>query len=180
MASETAVATVRRQNYELEQTGLLVQGELSFEEWSGIGTWLETVDRAIQWWIGDWMAYGESRYGEQYVQAINATGWALATIKQYQWVAERVPVKNRRPELSFFHHREVADMPPDEQVAWLGKAMTGTDGDSWGVDRLRREINHAKRGTEAKLWVMVAATDQDDAEKLLEKFKAEGREAKIR
>lgn len=178
--SRTAV--VKRQNYELEATALRIQGELSFDDWSGIGVWLEQADKAIQWWIGDWMNYGEERFGEQFAQAIEATGWAIATIRQYAWVCAKVPPKNRRPDLTFFHHREVADLPVDDQAAWLDKAIAGdNDGaDPWSSDRLRREIKSKAKGGAVKIWVMVAATDQEDAESLCTKFKAEGREAKIR
>lgn len=181
-AGATAAAALQREKYKLEPLGMLIQSELSFEDWSGLGAWLEVAEQGIQWWIGDWMVYGEQRYGEQYVQAVNATGLALATIKQYQWVCERVPVKNRRSNLSFSHHREVADLPADQQAEWLEKAIKGDDGSGdnpWNTDRLRREIKTEKKGS-AKIWVLVTAKDQADADTLIEKFKAEGREAKVR
>lgn len=177
---EANTAVVRRQNYDLQATGLLVQGELSFEDWSGIGAWLEAAEQGIQWWIGDWMVYGESRYGDQYVQALESTGWAIATIRQYQWVCEKVPRQNRRSDLSFFHHRAVAELDAKDQAAWLKKAAEGDAGDTWTVDRLRREIKQSKKGTSDTIWVLVAATDGEDAQALVDRFKAEGREAKLK
>jgi len=58
------------------------------------------------------MLYGEQRFGEQYSQALEATGLSEETLKACQWVASRFPKVSRLTSLSFSHHQEVAALTP--------------------------------------------------------------------
>ena len=49
--------------------------ELTFEEWTAIGNTLQQVGASLNWWIGDWLNYGERKWGEMYAQAVEVTGW---------------------------------------------------------------------------------------------------------
>src|SRR5215218_5351396 len=94
--------------FELTPTGIIANGEPDFVEWEALGCFLQVVEGAIQWWIGDWMNYGEGAYGEKSSQAVDATGVQPETIAQYAYVARQVSHADRDPQLSFSHHREVA------------------------------------------------------------------------
>jgi hypothetical protein len=175
-------AVVTRKDYDMHPLGLrFKQGKLPFDTWSNIGGTLEAMERGIQWWIGDWMVYGEKYYGDDHVQAVDATGFQLETIMQHRWVCERVPFERRRLALSYSHHREVADLTPAQQTKWLDKA----EAEDWSVDRLRRELGHEKKkaaaeeGADLHVWVLVEAKDPADAETLISRFKLEGRKAKL-
>lgn len=42
----------------------------------------------MQWWLGDWVRYGEGRWGEKYAQALEVseiTGQPLGTVRAAQW-----------------------------------------------------------------------------------------------
>lgn len=176
----SASVVTRGKKYELDPVGITVHKQLSFADWAGMGTWLEQIEKGIQWWIGDWMVYGEERFGEEAAQAVDATGWSIATLSQYRWVCQSVPRRNRRADLSFFHHREVAHLPPPEQKAWLAKAAQGDDdGVPWTTERLKVEVRAAKTGVSPDLYVVVAAKDHADATALLERMRGEGRTAKL-
>jgi hypothetical protein len=43
--------------------GVALPTDLDLERWHAIGTDLCCFGRAIPWWIGDWWAFGEYRYG---------------------------------------------------------------------------------------------------------------------
>lgn len=163
---------------EWSPTALLVKGDLSFDEWSAIGAWLEAVESGVQWWVGDWLNYGEARFDEKYAQAVDATGWSLSTLEVYAWVCRKIAPAQRRADLSFSHHKEVADLKPEEQSEWLAKALEGEDGDAWSTDRLRRELKARTDGAAKSLWVLVQATDDADADALIAKLTSEGRTAK--
>jgi len=47
------------------------------------------------WWVGDWLNYGEARYGEMYSQAIEITGYASQTLADAKWVASRIEPSRR-------------------------------------------------------------------------------------
>jgi len=103
-------------------SGLEFQGNLTWDEWIKVGRSLSGYLRSVHWWIGDWLNYGERRYGERYSQALSETGFSYDTLAQDKWVASRFPPEARRPVLSFSHHREVAKLPEPERHAWLEAA----------------------------------------------------------
>lgn len=158
---------------------LRLTAETPFETWEALGAWLQTVDGCIHWWTGDWLNWGEDHYGERYAQALSATGWSLSTLEVYAWVAKRVPVENRRPDLSFSHHKAVAHLPPEQQRDLLTRAAEGDeDGGGWTSERLQREVR-AMTTPQRALWVLVEANDPADAEALVAKFAMDGRKAKV-
>lgn len=147
---------------------------IAYETWAAVGETLRRMEGAIQFWIADWLLYGESAYGESCSQAIDACDWNEGTLTQYAWVAERVPATRRHPLLTFSHHREVADLPEREQVTWLTRAAEGDDGHRWSVNRLRRELNASKRG-KTEVWLSVACAHEMDRDELASRLAAEGR-----
>ena len=132
---------------------------------------LRWFEGSLPWLIGAWVAYGEAHFGERASQAVDATGWKLATIKQCVWVHEQVPESRREPALSWSHHREIADLAPAAQRSWLRKAKD----QDLSVDALRRAINHAKHPDAVDCWLLVRCTNEADREALAAKLEAEGR-----
>ena len=53
----------------------------------------------------------EDLHGELSAQVIDATGWEEESVRQYRWVAKSVPFGTRVTGVSFFHYRELADLP---------------------------------------------------------------------
>src|SRR3954451_8501715 len=49
---------------------------LAFNAWAGLGERLAAVERSAAWWLGDWWAYGEHRYGDRkaLVDRLRASG----------------------------------------------------------------------------------------------------------
>lgn len=87
---------------------------LSYEEWRGIGETLRGVEGSLMWWIGDWVRFGEKRWGERYQEAVAATGAAYGTVANAKSVAAKFDDFSRRREnLSWAHHVEVAALAPD-------------------------------------------------------------------
>lgn len=121
--------------------GLRLPEKLSFEQWLAIGEQLQIAHRSILWWIGDFLAYGEKRFGEEYAQAVENLGHSTETIRVAKWVSERVDPKRRRAGLSWSHHREVASLDPDEQARLLDAAEV----ESWSSRQLHDEVQSSKR-----------------------------------
>jgi hypothetical protein len=108
---------------ELTRTAFLIEPGLGYEEWAEMGHGLIAMAQASMWWVGDWLLYGEHAYGEKYAQAVEATGYALSTLKNAQWVADRFPPDERREELSHSHHRAVASLEKSSRETLLQRAV---------------------------------------------------------
>lgn len=147
----------------------------SFDDWQQLGEYLRWMEGAIHWLIGDWVRYGEQHFHERASQAVDATGWALDTVKQTAWVAERVHPERRDPDLSYSHHREIADLPPTDQSRWLKRAKR----DGLSVEKLRRAIHTEQAPTNTECWLVVSCKDESDRETLRARLQAEGRSVKL-
>jgi len=125
----------------LTPTSLSFRGDLPFAEWQEVGIQLRKIESGVNWWIGDWLRYGEHRYGETYAQAVEQTDLAYQTLANTVWVAGKIEPSRRREKLSFKHHAEVAALEPDEQDALLGEA----EHRKWNSMELRRAVQTYKR-----------------------------------
>jgi len=123
--------------------GLVVAGSPSITEWLQVGKALKKAQGAVQWWIGDWLNYGERAYGEMYAQALEETDYTYTYLRNLKYVAGQIALSHRCDSLSWRHHLLVAPLPSDEQRYWLQCALNG-GGKPWSVATLRAAIREAK------------------------------------
>lgn len=109
-------------SFVLHKNGLWAGGEPSFDEWLQCGEFINRAERAVHFWIGDWLNYGEFRWGDKYLEAVKATGYNINTLRNDKWIASKVDLSRRRDTLSFDHHATVADLDPEEQDRFLSDA----------------------------------------------------------
>jgi len=105
------------------ETGLVIGDTITFDEWEGIGKQLGYMEGAIHWWIGDWLNYGEAKWGEVYGQALDDTGFSYDTLRADKYVSSRFQLLRRRNNLSWSHHRELAPFDEPEQEKWLDRVV---------------------------------------------------------
>jgi N6-adenosine-specific RNA methylase IME4 len=98
--------------------------DLTFDEWAEIGRGIARVGGAVNWWIGDWINYGEHKWGEKYTEALAVYGeqYEYMTLAQMTRVGRKVDFCLRRQNLSWSHHKEIANLEPATQVALLDLA----------------------------------------------------------
>lgn len=108
--------------FRLTATGLIPEGEPDYDAWERCGNWLRFAEKSVAFWIGDWIRYGENKWGETYAQAMDETGLEYQTLADAKYVAAHVDFSRRHENLTFDHHRQVAKMDPDEQTELLDKA----------------------------------------------------------
>jgi hypothetical protein len=125
----------------LTTTAWSPQEDLSVTDWVRQGRWLGAIGRGSGWWIGDWIRYGNARYGERYVPAARVTGYDLQSLRNMAYVAGRFEVPRRREALSFSHHAELAGLPADDQELWLDRA----EASALSLRSLRSELRQARR-----------------------------------
>lgn len=132
------------------ETGLLFDGELTFEQWRAIGQKVGRVARTSLFLVGDWLTYGQNRWNggqrfekmdeeqsARYLEAMRETGLELRTLMDAAYVARNVPIAQRRPHLTFEHHKTVAKVKNEtEREEWLKQ----TDKHGLSTRRLRKSI----------------------------------------
>lgn len=122
-------------------TGLIIPSGMTFERWEQLGSDLRVAAKGVQFWIGDWIRYGEHAYGEKYAQAIEATGLEEKTLRNYVYVAEHIEMSRRRDNVDFSTHAEVASLPAKEQERILNQAAA----ENTPHRRIRQEARRTKR-----------------------------------
>jgi hypothetical protein len=105
---------------------------------------LGLVTRSCQWWLGDWIRYGNGRWGEKYKEAAKVTGYDVQSLRNFAYVAGAIDVSRRRDDLTWSHHAEVSALDPQEQIQWLDLAAT----QRMSVADLRIELRARARGGE--------------------------------
>jgi hypothetical protein len=116
--------------------------ELDAHEWAAAGHRIGAVGRCIQWLLGDWIAYGNTKFGERYARASKITGYDAQTLMNMVYVASRFPISRRRENLSWSHHETLASLEPEDQDQWLDEAGKHR----WSVSDLRMMLRAARKG----------------------------------
>ena len=106
------------------RVGWELPADFSEDEWHAAGLMLGKVESGVSWWLGDWWAFGEHRYGDRktMVAAEDWDGPAYQTCVNASNVSKRFESNRRRLNLSFKHHAEVAALQPEEQDRLLDRA----------------------------------------------------------
>jgi hypothetical protein len=123
----------------------LPRGELGQAAWLATGRRLGAIGRCSQWWIGDWIRYGTSRWGERYAEAARVTGYDVASLRNMAWVASQFDLSLRSDKLTWSHHVLLAPLEPEQQKHWLDRALE----ERLSVADLRVELR-AAQGAAAK------------------------------
>jgi len=105
-----------------DSVALHIPENTSFEDWSRLGSTLQQMEKSVMWWIGDWLRFGERKYGDTYTQAIEATGYSYNTLAQAKRVASAFEPCSRLQNLSWSHHQEVVSLPAEARQEALQAA----------------------------------------------------------
>jgi hypothetical protein len=109
---------------EVGGTGLTWLREPTLEQYLNLGSMFSYAADAYQWAIGDLIAYGQGKFGEEWSQIEHNLGLSETTLEVLASVARKVPPARRNPELKWSHHRAIANKVSDpvEQAEWLERA----------------------------------------------------------
>lgn len=92
--------------------------------WCDLGATLGRASRGSNWWLGDWVRFGQSRYGAKYDLAVRVTGYDVQTLTNMVYVASRFEFSRRRENVSWSIHAELAPLEPEQQEHWLDLAAS--------------------------------------------------------
>lgn len=121
----------------------------TFEEWLEIGRTFRSLHNSVLWWVGDWLVWGNKRWGEKYSQAMEETDYSYDQLRRAYAVSTAFPPNRRRARLSWSHHREVLYLMENRQEWYLDKC----EDEDWSSHRLREEISLAKIEAEQQLQI---------------------------
>jgi DNA modification methylase len=121
--------------------GLTVAGNPTYDEWYQAGERLRYLEGALMWAIGDWLNYGEQKYGEMYAQAMEATDYSYQTLRDAKWVAGEIVSSTRQFDVPFGHYKEVAAQEPEVRDELLAAAEAG----GWTQKQMREAVQTYKR-----------------------------------
>jgi len=120
--------------FELTPTSLKISEDTPLDEWKKAGLFLKQAEGAIQFWIGDWINFGEKKYGKIKELSEEQSDYSYGTLRDFASVAGRL--SSRNDNLSFKHHKTVSPLEPPQQKEWLDKA----EKNDWSVSELRHNI----------------------------------------
>ncbi len=134
--------------FSITPTGIEFHQDLSFDEWDALGQKLAPIGKSIGFIIGDWINYGDKRYGEKYDEALAKTGLSYQTLMNYAHVARKVEIYLRKENLDWSQHATVAKLKTDDEKRhWLDMA----EKHGLSVRRLRKSINFGRLATEEEV-----------------------------
>jgi hypothetical protein len=145
---ESSNDVLRQLGCTLTPCGMRLPKRLSLEDWAAVGRELGKQQNALQWQIGDWWILSDHSYGERssLVETEDWTGPAYSTCANVGTVCKAFELSRRRESLSFSHHLEVADLPPqqaDELLNWAAEPL-GQGSQRRSVRDLREEKGRRK------------------------------------
>jgi hypothetical protein len=112
----------------LLDNGYILPPDLSYDEWRNVLALTEHIAEASPWWLGDAIVYGERRFPDRHAQALptaeeDPQGARQSRMKSAAWVSSKFPPVTRVTELSWSHHRAVAEFEPVEARRLLMAAV---------------------------------------------------------
>jgi hypothetical protein len=126
----------------LSPTAWMPGEHIEYHSWILEGRRIGAIGRGSPWWVGDWLHYGTTRWGERYLEAVKVTGYDAKSLRNMRYVSSRFELSLRRDNLTWSHPALLAAMEPDEQRYWLDRAVDNR----FSVDDLRIELRAAQRG----------------------------------
>src|SRR5262245_8254320 len=115
-----------------EKNKLIIDQNISIDEWKELGQSLRQVEGSVQFWIGDWARFGDKRGftgkyvdGGVYDELEEITGLNRKTIQNYKHISERVPSSFRKEDLSHAHHAQVSQLKTDKHLRKRSEAIFG-------------------------------------------------------
>ena len=129
--------------FTLRETQVEIVGRPKWEEWLGAHDFAARAQKCSAFWLGDLMQYAEGRgdWKAKLDQLEGETGLSRKRLENIRSVSRSVLPANRRNDIDFELHAEVAALTPGEQDLWLERAAT----DGWSRNELRRHIKASKR-----------------------------------
>jgi hypothetical protein len=121
-------------------TGWTATAGMGRRRWVEYGRRIARAGSGTNWWLGDWLRFGNREYGDKYSLASRITGYDEQTLMNYVYVSSHVALPERRADVSWSHHAELAKLSQGERSRWLQRVSD----QSLSVADLRSELRAAR------------------------------------
>ncbi len=127
---------------QIDAKGLIAPQKLSQEQWLQLGEKIGRISRGFMWLVGDWIRIGED---EGYLkrgklqEACELFQIALQTAKDASYTSRRFALCERRPNLTYSHHQQVASREDREELLDWAEQSKATISDLRAEKRRRNE-----------------------------------------
>jgi hypothetical protein len=115
----------------------------SLQQWESDLVNLGTIERHVQFYIGDKILEGEEEgyiTRGKYDRVAELTGIEKSTLAVFVSVCKSINSLRRLKELDYSHHYEVAKLEPEDQEYFLNEAVKN----KWSVNALREAIKQSE------------------------------------
>lgn len=139
---------------DLESSGALtprtmnLPADIDYDRYESLGAFLGEFKSRVNFYLGDWLIFGEGTFAERWSQACEATGLAEQTLLRIMAVCRNVPAARRRDALSFSVHAAVQSQDVRSQNLWLKRA----EQHGWGYAELRKAMQAARHDEKPPLF----------------------------
>jgi hypothetical protein len=139
----------------LTPCSLTLPSDMDEHGWAEIGRRLGRLNQAVQWWIGDWWAFGEGhKYGSRkaIVDADDWPGPSFEVCMNMASICRTFETSRRHEGLTYTHHCEVAGLTKrqaDKLLDWCEATIAET-GKPRSTRALRDEVQRRAQVAEAK------------------------------
>jgi N6-adenosine-specific RNA methylase IME4 len=126
------------------KTSLTFKENTPYEVWEEAGRQMKSISGSIQLWLGDWLNFGERKYGEKYSQALDEGNYEYQTLMNYSSIARRTEATRNLltvSRLSMGHWNHIANLDPKSQITFAEKS----NDNNWTVLELRDAIRDKKK-----------------------------------
>lgn len=125
--------------FTLAPSMLVVNGHRPIEDWEETARVLFGLQRSVYWWIGDFVKYGEQKFGDDIYQAID-DNVSLDLLNRCVAVSREFDPTERNLNLSWTHHQALCGLKKPMQRALLMQA----EENRWDSRALKEHISRMK------------------------------------
>jgi len=140
--------------------------EIEYDSYESLGAFLGEFKSRVNFYLGDWLIFGEGAFSERWSQACEATGLAEQTLLRIMTVCRKVPPVRRNYRLSWSVHAAVQSLTAHGQKSWLKRA----EEHGWGYAELAKAMRAAR--TEERPPMFDGEPGEPNTDLLLEAAKA--------
>jgi len=113
----------------------------TMDQWESMANFLLSMQRSLNWYIGDFVVNGEAQMGDDIYQAFDL-GFSSSLIRRCAAVSREFPIGERNLNLSWTHHFLAMGLKKNVQAT----ALTRAEMECWDTGQFRDYLRELSDG----------------------------------